>query len=170
MLHDGRTVKSFLCEGGRGRRGARDHPLRWLARVPRIARTGRRKRTVSRCLTRIIRHVTATPDRQWPSAGRHTGTVALAVGLWVELALAVIDITLLPPNVLVTIGVLAPLLCALRCAPRDELLRDISEDPARDDRGHLFETSNEDGSPLRMEDPAASDGGAPLAEHEGSGA
>lgn len=60
-----------------------------------------------------------TPDRQWLSGASRRGSAAFVTGLAIELALAVIDITLLPPNVLVTIGVLLPLLCALYSRPRD---------------------------------------------------
>jgi PAS domain S-box-containing protein len=69
-------------------------------------------------VTRIICDVRLTPDRHWLSAGSRRGSAAFATGLAIELVLAVIDITLLPPNVLVTIGVLLPLLCALYSRPR----------------------------------------------------
>ena len=60
-----------------------------------------------------------TPDRQRLSSADGRGSLAFAAALSVEVALAVIDIALLPPNVLVTIGVLLPLLCALYSRPRD---------------------------------------------------
>jgi PAS domain S-box-containing protein len=63
--------------------------------------------------------VPSTGDRQWLAGADGSGSVAFAAGLLVEVALAVVDITLLPPNVLVTIGVLLPLLCALFSRPRD---------------------------------------------------
>jgi PAS domain S-box-containing protein len=53
------------------------------------------------------------------SGGHRTGAGVLAAALSIELALAVVDITVLPPNVLVTTGVLVPLLCALLSGPRD---------------------------------------------------
>ena len=95
------------------------HLVRRLARVPRLAPIGRPQRTVNRRVTPIICDVSSTADRRWLSAGSRRGSAAFVTGLAIEFALAVIDITLLPPNVLVTIGVLLPLLCALYSRPRD---------------------------------------------------